>query len=409
MAAEGVERVAKLRWVGPVLGVEHRDELAARERQSGVEGFRFGARTERRHEQDFDVRWQIEARDGAPGLTVVGFQQQFDVEFFARVIERRQRAQQMRDRTAFAIERGHHGVDRQTFVGQAVEWWFSRLAREGAGKAQAVEQQEPDREHRTGKLHNENGREKESGSEAEQAQKIATLSAVVATQRRTRHLGHLQGEAFGSLMNKCIVAHQIAVERRARCQPNARPRLPGAQGGDPPGGEAERGLHMVKSVGPLERQHAVLRGITQLGIAQRTVGAGNVAETLDREPTLVRQPGHIFRFRDDTAADQDLIGADAQKRSAAFRFRENAGRQDAAQAVKFEGMVVLAPGRCRGRSWAGTLENVGKKPGRRPWAAQAAHFPGRPSLIVEVAGGRSHMPTKRYPLKRCSPPPPDGL
>ena len=166
---------------------------------------------------------------------------------------------------------------------------------------------------------------------------------------------------------------------------------------------------MVKSVGPLERQHAMLRGIAQLRVAQRTVDARDIAKVLDREFAMVRQPDQIFGFRDDAAADQDLIGADAQKRGAAFRFRENAGRQDAAQAVKFEGMVALAPGRCCGRSWAGTLENVGKKPGRRPWAAQAAHFPGRPSLIVEVAGGRSHMPTKRYPLKRCSPPPPDGL
>jgi len=63
-------------------------------------------------------------------------------------------------------------------------------------------------------------------------------------------------------MSEGFVTHHIAVKGCTRGQPDARPRLPGAQSSNPSRGETEWSLNDMKAVRLIEWQHPVLRGIT---------------------------------------------------------------------------------------------------------------------------------------------------
>ena len=58
---EGLQRQAKLVGLRLILGVEHRDECAADERQRGVERFRLGARAAIGGNQDLEGRPELQA------------------------------------------------------------------------------------------------------------------------------------------------------------------------------------------------------------------------------------------------------------------------------------------------------------------------------------------------------------
>jgi hypothetical protein len=88
--AEGLQSLAELAALWPVLRVVDHDIFAADERQRVVQRLRLGARVKLGHDDDFNIAGQAErARRGDRG-TVRSFQNDLDVELGRRVVEARE-------------------------------------------------------------------------------------------------------------------------------------------------------------------------------------------------------------------------------------------------------------------------------------------------------------------------------
>jgi hypothetical protein len=83
---EGLQGQAKLVGLRLILRVEHRDERAADEWQRGVERLRLGARAVLGGEYDLEGRSELQLCDRLARNVVVGFEDQFDIQLFERVI-----------------------------------------------------------------------------------------------------------------------------------------------------------------------------------------------------------------------------------------------------------------------------------------------------------------------------------
>ena len=102
---ERFQRKAELVGFRPVLRIEHRHECAARERQRGVEGLRFGARAAPWRDDDFE-RWsELQRVECLPRLLVVGFDYELDIELLRWVIERLQGGDEPGRRRRLPVQR----------------------------------------------------------------------------------------------------------------------------------------------------------------------------------------------------------------------------------------------------------------------------------------------------------------
>src|SRR5580704_2420731 len=115
-AAEYIDRPAELIGFRYVFGVIDDRVGAAREWQRHVERLRFGARTGRRRDNNFERRSETKRGKGVPGLTVVGFEDEFNVKFFGWVIERANSIDEFVDHPRLAVERTDDRVYRQAAI-----------------------------------------------------------------------------------------------------------------------------------------------------------------------------------------------------------------------------------------------------------------------------------------------------
>src|SRR5271156_498047 len=86
-AAKRGDRVAQLIRFRLILRVIDDGVGAARQRQRNVERLRLGARADRRGNDDFKRRSEMEAADGGLRFAILGFQDQFYVPVFRRLIQ----------------------------------------------------------------------------------------------------------------------------------------------------------------------------------------------------------------------------------------------------------------------------------------------------------------------------------
>jgi hypothetical protein len=84
--AKRSDRAAQLIGFRLILRVVDDGIGAARQRQRDVERLRLGARADRRGDDDFERRSEIEAAKGSLGFAIVGLEDEFNVEFFRRII-----------------------------------------------------------------------------------------------------------------------------------------------------------------------------------------------------------------------------------------------------------------------------------------------------------------------------------
>jgi hypothetical protein len=85
-AAKRGDRAAQLIRFRLILRVIDDGIGAACQRQRDAERLRLGTRPDRRGNDDFERRSEIEAADGGLRFAIVGFEDEFNVEFFRRII-----------------------------------------------------------------------------------------------------------------------------------------------------------------------------------------------------------------------------------------------------------------------------------------------------------------------------------
>ena len=83
MRHENFEREMKLVGLRTIFGVEHRDELAASERQCGIECLRLGARAAIGRDDDLERRTELQAGHRVACFEIVKLNHQFDLQLFA--------------------------------------------------------------------------------------------------------------------------------------------------------------------------------------------------------------------------------------------------------------------------------------------------------------------------------------
>ena len=83
---EGFERDAQLVGLRPVFGIVDRNEGAARKRQRGVERFGLGAGPRGWGNDNLERCPEAQSRKRLAGLAIVGFDHEFDIELFDRVV-----------------------------------------------------------------------------------------------------------------------------------------------------------------------------------------------------------------------------------------------------------------------------------------------------------------------------------
>ena len=108
---------AKLEWVGVILGIEDRDELAARELEPETQRPRLGARLARGNEHDLDMVGDVGGHRRGDRLLVVGLEEQLHVEAVLGVVELPQSGEQRRDDARLPVGRNEHRVDGKISVG----------------------------------------------------------------------------------------------------------------------------------------------------------------------------------------------------------------------------------------------------------------------------------------------------
>ncbi len=104
VGAENVERCAQLAGLGPILGVEHRNEGAARKSQRVVERLWLCPWSGIGRDDDLNIRHRTEPRDGCARTEIVQFNNEFDVELFAGIVEFIDVFHQRRDRRCLVVE-----------------------------------------------------------------------------------------------------------------------------------------------------------------------------------------------------------------------------------------------------------------------------------------------------------------
>src|SRR5579871_1626374 len=83
---KGVESATELTRFRNVFRIIDGNERSLRERKRDIERLRFGTRSEGRRNDD-RKRWaEIEPGKRAPGLVIVGFQDEFHIQFFTRIV-----------------------------------------------------------------------------------------------------------------------------------------------------------------------------------------------------------------------------------------------------------------------------------------------------------------------------------
>jgi hypothetical protein len=132
------KRIAQLARLGLVLGVVNRHERAARKGQGGRERARLGLRAGTRRRNNFERRAELKLRHFQSRFRVVRFEQKFDVELLARIIELAQCAHELRDDRRLPIQRNDDRVDRQKLVGD-IECRFRLLRKQAATSRRTVQ------------------------------------------------------------------------------------------------------------------------------------------------------------------------------------------------------------------------------------------------------------------------------
>jgi hypothetical protein len=113
MAAEGLQRTAQLVGLRAVLGVIHYDILAARELQRVVERLGLGARPPVGHDDGAKVRRRPERQQRRLRLEVGCLQDEQDLELGARIVERAERGDEVRQDIGLAEQGNQHRIDGQ--------------------------------------------------------------------------------------------------------------------------------------------------------------------------------------------------------------------------------------------------------------------------------------------------------
>ncbi|RBP08632.1 hypothetical protein DFR50_12418 [Roseiarcus fermentans] len=90
----------------------------ARLHERQIEGARLGRRPSGRSDDDLDVSGQVERDEARQGLAVAPLDHELDVQFTLGIIERVQRADELRNDLLLAIGRDDDGIDRQFLVGE---------------------------------------------------------------------------------------------------------------------------------------------------------------------------------------------------------------------------------------------------------------------------------------------------
>ncbi len=109
---EGGDGLFELVGVGAVFGVEDDEEIAAGAHQAVVAGARFGLGLGLRDDDDFGPGRDAGGLQRCEGFRVVGLEQEFDVEFVARVVDLREGGEDVARDVAFLVERDQDGVER---------------------------------------------------------------------------------------------------------------------------------------------------------------------------------------------------------------------------------------------------------------------------------------------------------
>ena len=113
---KGRHHGARLVGRGRILRIENRDDLAACKGQGVVESLWLGPRQSRRNWDHFETGGQGGRDDGGDRLGIIGLHQQLHIEEVARVVETRDRRDQLRHNIGFAVERHEDAKRWKVFV-----------------------------------------------------------------------------------------------------------------------------------------------------------------------------------------------------------------------------------------------------------------------------------------------------
>ena len=116
---EGRGGEAELARIRGVLRIVDDEEASPRQRQGDVERPRLRARAAGRHDEDYDMRRQVEALQGHAGRGIVRFEHEHDVELSARIVEAQEIGDEAFDDLRLPVQGDEHRVGRQVRVRHA--------------------------------------------------------------------------------------------------------------------------------------------------------------------------------------------------------------------------------------------------------------------------------------------------
>ena len=372
-----------------VLGVEHRDERASGERKRGIQGFRLGARTKVRRNQDLEGRTGIQLPQSLAGRGIIGLQHENDLQFLRRIVELAERREEARHGARLVIERDHYGVDRQVVRSQA-QCPPASPPGQRADDAQRRPCEEDQRERGTCERPGEIERHDRDAGRGGDAAEPGRADARRAACRRKFGPFLPQGFRCALAQRRCTVFQRKAPQTLRRGEPEAVLRQGMCAGDQMARAENLRRHDIDKRVRDAQRQQAGFCRLEQPVIRERAGGARHV-EPLEWHLQPSGERPHVIVLGKMPRCDQDLIGTDVERKRPLLGGGKQAGWHAPAQAIEFRTARACPALRKRDPARFGHIgpDRSAPAPLRRPFELDGTQTAAPPRLFVykQAAGG----------------------